>query len=213
MLINMFFGRTALRKREVESEPPAPRQPMTVVGEHAVLGTPLMGPFPDGTEQLILAMGCFWGVERLFWQLDGVYTTAAGYSGGTVAHPRYEDLGGGQTGHAESVLIVYDPTIISVEQLLAVFWENHRPTTPSPRVGFGSQYRSAIFARNSEQLAVAHESRDHYQARLRDSGYTKIHTEIREAGEFYYAEDRHQQYMHKNPRTICTTGFCQVSYA
>ncbi len=208
----MFFRRSATTATESDTMTLEPREPMQVADSHAVLGTPLKGPFPDGMEQVIFGMGCFWGVERLFWELDGVYTTAAGYSGGTTVNPNYEETSSGVTGHAESVLVVYDPEKVSFEELLATFWENHRPTTPFRADGVGSQYRSAIFTTTPEQLEAAIASRDHYQARLKDRGYTKIHTEIHEADEFYYAEDYHQQYMHKNPRALCATGFCQVSY-
>ncbi len=185
---------------------------MVIAETHAVLGTPMRGPFPDGMEQIIIAMGCFWGPEKIFAELDGVYTTAAGYSGGVTPNANYEEVGGGSTGHAESVLIVFDPTVISLQELLVKFWEQHDPTTPRGLTGFGSQYRSAIYTTTPEQLEAALASRDHYQARLRDIGYSKIRTEIRAAGEFYYAEDYHQQYLHKNPAAFCPHGFCQVSY-
>ena len=172
----------------------------------------MTGPFPDGLEQLIVGMGCFWGVERLFWELDGVYTTAAGYSGGQTPNPTYEETSSGSTGHAETVLVVYDPQLISLQKLLAVFWENHDPTTPHRLTGFSSQYRSALFATTDEQYDAAIASRAHYQHRLSERGYTKIRTEIARAGDFFYAEDYHQQYMHTHPRALCANGFCQVSY-
>lgn len=186
---------------------------MAITGTHAVLGTPMVAPFPDGMEQIILAMGCFWGPEKIFAEFDGVFTTAVGYSGGETPNANYEEVGSGLTGHAESVLIVFDPKIISLQKLLATFWEQHDPTTPRGLTGFGSQYRSAIFTSTPEQLAAARASCDHYEARLRDIGYARPRTEIREATEFYYAEDYHQQYLHKNPAAFCPHGFCQVSYA
>lgn len=186
---------------------------MQINGIHAVLGTPMVGPFPDGMEKLIVAMGCFWGPEKIFAELEGVYTTAAGYSGGVTANANYEEVGDGLTGHAESVLIVYDPFVISLQTLLAKFWEQHDPTTPRGLTGFGSQYRSALFTTTPAQLEAALASRDHYERRLRDIGYPKTRTEVREAGRFYYAEDYHQQYLHKNPAAFCPHGFCQVSYA
>lgn len=172
----------------------------------------MVAPFPDGMEQLIVGMGCFWGVEQLFWKIDGVHTTAAGYSGGVTPNPTYDETSTGQTGHVEAVLVVYDPDKVELETLLATFWENHDPTTPFKRSGFTSQYRSAIFTTTAAQHAEALASRAHYQTRLNDRGYTKIHTEIADATEFYYAEDYHQQYMDKFPRALCSNGFCQVSF-
>lgn len=207
----MFFRRGT---KEPVEEVPLPNRPneMVIAEAHAVLGTPMKPPFPEGTEQLIVAMGCFWGPERIYWQLDGVYTTAAGYSGGTTKNATYDDTIEGETGHAESVLIVFEPDKVGLEELLAIFWEQHDPTTPRPSFGFGSNYRSALFTTSPEQHAAALASRDSYQARLTDTGYTKIRTEIAEAGPFYYAEDYHQQYLHKNPKAFCPHGFCQVSY-
>lgn len=172
----------------------------------------MKGPFPDGLEQLIVGMGCFWGVEQVFWELEGVYTTAAGYSGGTTPNPTYDETVGGETGHAETVLVVYDPLVVPTEKLLAMFWENHNPTTPFKSTGFSSNYRSALFTTSEAQHEQALASRQHYQQRLRERGYTKIHTEIARAGDFFYAEDYHQQYMHTHPRALCANGFCQVSY-
>lgn len=185
---------------------------MVVSGEHRVLGTSMVEPFPDNMERLIVGMGCFWGVEQLFWKIEGVHTTAAGYSGGATPNPTYDETSTGQTGHAETVLVVYDPDEVSIETLLAAFWENHDPTTPYKGSGFTSQYRSAIFTTTSAQHTAALASRTHYQARLNERGYTKIHTEIAEAREFYYAEDYHQQCMDKFPRALCSNGFCQASF-
>lgn len=185
---------------------------MEIGGVHRVLRTPMVSPFPEGLQRLLVGMGCFWGVEQLFWELDGVYTTAAGYSGGSTPNPNYEEVSTGATGHVETVLVVYDPAVVPLQKLLAVFWENHDPTTPFRSTGFSSQYRSAVFTTTQAQHDEAIASRAHYQRRLSERGYTKIHTEIVPAGPFYYAEEHHQQYMHTHPRALCTNGFCQVSY-
>jgi peptide-methionine (S)-S-oxide reductase len=171
---------------------------------HLILDKPLHGPFPDHLEKAVFGMGCFWGVERIFWQLDGVYTTAAGYAGGSTPNPTYREVCSGRTGHAEVVLVVFDPEIISYEELLRVFWENHDPTQ-GMRQGNdrGTQYRSAIYCFNEEQLKLAEASRDAYQKQLGQAGFAEITTEIDEAGEFYYAEDYHQQYLAKNPAGYC----------
>ncbi|MEZ5297826.1 MAG: peptide-methionine (S)-S-oxide reductase MsrA [Ilumatobacteraceae bacterium] len=179
---------------------------------HVVLGTPIVPPFPDGTEQLVVAMGCFWGAERIFWQLPGVYTTAVGYMGGWTKHPTYEETCTARTGHTESVLVVYDPEQISVDQLMKAFWENHDPTTANRQGNdVGTQYRSAVFASSSEQLAAVNASRERYQAALTAAGFGEITTQIDLAtdagdGVFYYAEDYHQGYLHKHPRGTATTG-------
>ena len=205
-----MFGRRS--PKEEATALPGRAEPMLVEAEHTVLGTSMVDPFPEAMEQCIVGMGCFWGVERLFWEADGVYTTAAGYSGGTTPNPNYEEVSSGQTGHVEAVLVVFDPSKVAFEELLVMFWESHDPTTPH-RGAFGSQYRSALYTTTSEQHSAAVASRNQYQARLSDRGYQRITTEIADAGEFYYAEDYHQQYMHKNPRVLCATGFCQVSYS
>lgn len=208
----MVLGRRSQRAGEEVSAPVGRPDARRVRSEHRVLGTPISAPFPDGMERLIVGMGCFWGVEKLFWEHDGVYTTAAGYSGGITPNPTYDETCTGFTGHVEVVQIVYDPRKVPIGDLLAAFWENHDPTTPYRRTGFTSQYRSVIFTTTSGQHAAALASCVHYQNRLTAGGYSRIHTEIAEAGEFYYAEDYHQQYMHTHPRTLCGTGFCQVSY-
>ena len=186
---------------------------MPVAAEHLVLGTPMVSPFPDGMEQLVFGMGCFWGAERFFWQLDGVYTTAVGYAGGYTPNPTYEETCTGRTGHTEAVLVVYDPTMIDLETLFAVFWENHDPTTANRQGNdVGTQYRSAIYTASAEQRAAAEASAAAYQAKLSAGGFGTISTEIDDAGTFYYAEDYHQQYLQKNPGGYCNHGFCQVSY-
>jgi peptide-methionine (S)-S-oxide reductase len=192
--------------------------PIPVKNEHAVLGTPIQPPFPEGTATIYVAMGCFWGAERIFWQLPGVHTTAVGYMGGWTKHPTYEETCTAQTGHTETVLVVYDPAEIGVDQLMKAFWENHDPTTPNRQGNdVGTQYRSAVFATTPEQLAAVEASRDRYQRALNAAGYGEISTQIALAddagdGQFYYAEDDHQAYLHKHPGGYCNHGFCQVGY-
>jgi peptide-methionine (S)-S-oxide reductase len=174
---------------------------------HEVLGTPLRPPFPDGLEQLVVGMGCFWGAERVFWQADGVYTTAVGYAGGYTRNPTYREVCSGRTGHTEAVLVVFDPAVIPLEGVLRLFWENHDPTQ-GMRQGNdrGTQYRSAIYWADDAQRAAVESSRDMYQSELAAAGYGEITTEIAEAGPFYYAEDYHQQYLAKNPNGYCGLG-------
>lgn len=181
--------------------------PMPVPARHAVLGTPMAPPFPAGLETALFALGCFWGAERLFWQVPGVYTTAAGYAGGFTPNPTYQDVCTGLTGHAESVLIVFDPAAVSFEALLRVFWESHDPTQGMRQgADAGTQYRSAIYGTTEAQLVAARTSRDAYQARLRAAGFGPITTEIAPASGFYYAEEHHQQYLAKNPSGYCGLG-------
>ena len=184
--------------------------PYPVPETHAVLGTPLKGPWPEGTQVLYVAMGCFWGAERTFWQTPGVVTTAVGYQGGITPNPTYEETCTGGTGHAETVLVAYDPAQVSAEQLLKTFWESHDPTQ-----GFrqgndrGTQYRSAVYWTTPEQQEVVERTRAAFQESLRRKGYGDITTELRpasEAGEFYYAEDYHQQYLYKVPNGYCGIG-------
>lgn len=185
----------ALRGRET---------PIAVLGTHTVLGTPTGGPYPTGYESAVFGMGCFWGAERKFWQTPGVYTTAVGYAGGFTPNPTYQETCGGRTGHAEVVLVVFDPAVISYEQLLKVFWESHDPTQGMRQGGdTGTQYRSAIYTTTAAQQASAEASREQFQARLRESGYGAISTEIMPAGPFYPAEDYHQQYLDKVPNGYC----------
>lgn len=202
-----------------EDAMPGRSEEMEIAPLHVVLGTPLKGPWPEGHEVLYVAMGCFWGAERIFWQTPGVYSTAVGYMGGWTPNPTYIETCTAQTGHTETVQVVYDPSAVSLETLLAAFWENHDPTTPNRQGGdIGTQYRSAIFATTDAQHAAALASRDQYQARLRETGFGEISTQITPAaeagdGKFYYAEDYHQGYLYKNPGGYCNHGFCQVSYA
>jgi peptide-methionine (S)-S-oxide reductase len=185
---------------------------MPVPGRHEVLGTPLKPPFPDGMEQAIVAMGCFWGAERVFWQAPGVYTTAVGYEGGFTPNPTYDEVCTTRTGHAEAVLIVFDPVKTSYAEILRLFWEGHDPTQ-GMRQGndVGTQYRSGIFWTTEEQRVAAEASRDAYAERLREAGHPEITTEITQAGPFYYAEDYHQQYLAKNPWGYCGLGGTGVS--
>ena len=180
---------------------------MPVADRHAVNGTPLEGPFPAGLAQAIFGLGCFWGAERKFWQQKGVYTTAAGYAGGFTKNPTYEQVCSGRTGHAEVVLVVFDPNQVSYEDLLKRFWENHDPTQ-GMRQGndVGTQYRSAIYVTSDEQRAAAEASRDRYEAALKAQGFRPVTTEIKDAPPFYYAEDYHQQYLAKNPNGYCGIG-------
>lgn len=192
---------------------PGRETPIPTSSVHYVNGNPIKPPFPDNMETVILGMGCFWGAERLFWQLDGVYTTAAGYSGGTTSNPTYEETCTSRTGHTEAVLVVYDPEKVSFEDLMKMFWENHDPTQYMGQGNdIGSQYRTAIYTTSDEQLAAAEASRDAYQVKLTESGFDEIQTEIKPAGEFFYAEEYHQQYLAKNPFGYCNHGFCQVAY-
>ena len=185
---------------------------MPVPERHEVLGTPITPPFPEGYESLVVGLGCFWGAERIFWKLPGVYTTAVGYAGGFTKNPTYEEVCSGRTGHTEAVLVVWDPEKTSREEILRAFWEGHDPTQ-GMRQGndAGTQYRSAIYASSQEQLAAAEASRDAFQAELNAAGYGEITTEIAEAGPFYYAEPYHQQYLAKNPNGYCGLGGTGVS--
>ena len=179
-------------------------QPVRIDGTHTVLGTRMRSPWPAGSAVAVFGMGCFWGIERLFWRLPGVHTTAAGYAGGYTANPSYEQVCSGRTGHAEVVLVVFDPAKIGYDRLLRAFWENHDPTQ-GMRQGNdrGSQYRSAIYTTSDPQAALAVASRDAYQVALQDARYGVITTEIGPLTSFYYAEDYHQQYLDKNPRGYC----------
>ncbi|MHB1782400.1 MAG: peptide-methionine (S)-S-oxide reductase MsrA [Acidimicrobiales bacterium] len=179
---------------------------------HAVLRTPIVPPFPDGTAQLVLGLGCFWGAERIFWQLPGVVTTAVGYSGGYTPHPTYEEVCTGRTGHAEVVLVVFDPERLGVETLVSTFFEGHDPTQVMRQGNdVGTQYRSVLLATSPAQLEVATAVRDRYQERLDAAGYGTIATDLAEARDFYYAEVYHQQYLAKNPRGYCGLGGTGVS--
>jgi len=192
---------------------PGRSEPVTVPKAHYVNGNTLTPPFPEGTDTLIVAMGCFWGAERFFWQQPGVFTTAVGYAGGTTPNPSYEETCTGMTGHTEAVLVVYFPDQVELNTLFKIFWENHDPTQHMGQGNdIGTQYRSAIYANSESQLDAAKASRDVYQARLTGAGFAGITTEIAMAGQFYYGEEYHQQYLAKNPMGYCNHGFCQVSF-
>ena len=183
---------------------PGRETPMTVPENHFVNGNPLLGPFPGNVEFAIFGLGCFWGAERRFWQREGVYSTSVGYAGGFTPNPTYEEVCSGLTGHSEVVLVVYEPEIVSYEQLLALFWELHDPTQ-GMRQGndIGSQYRSVVYATKPDQLEAALKSKQLYQAELSKAGHGTITTEIDEAPTFFYAETYHQQYLAKNPEGYC----------
>ena len=183
---------------------PGRPDPIVQPGLHTVLGTPIAGPWPEGTQTAVFGLGCFWGAEKAFWQLPGVVSTAVGYAGGYTPNPTYREACTGQTGHAEVVQVAFDPAKISYEQLLKTFWEDHDPTQ-AMRQGndVGSQYRSIIVPKDAEQRRLAEASRDAYQERLTAAGYGEITTEIRQSTDFFYAEDYHQQYLDKNPFGYC----------
>jgi peptide-methionine (S)-S-oxide reductase len=191
---------------------PGRSREMPVPEAHYVNGHTLTPPFPEGMERAVFGMGCFWGAERIFWQLPGVYSTAVGYAGGFTPNPTYEEACSGLTGHAEVVLVVFDPAVISYEEVLKAFWEGHDPTQGNRQGNdVGTQYRSAIYTYGELQAKSAGAMRDAFQAELTKAGRGEITTEIREAPEFYYAEDYHQQYLAKNPNGYCGLGDTGVS--
>jgi peptide-methionine (S)-S-oxide reductase len=201
--VAMVAAQDALTGRETK---------MHVASRHVVLGTRLAPPFPAGIETAVFGMGCFWGAERKFWQVSGVYSTAVGYSGGFTPNATYEETCTGLTGHAEVVLVAYDPARVRYESLLTVFWENHDPTQGMRQGGdIGTQYRSAIYVNSDDERHAAESSRDRFQTQLTAAGFGAITTEIAPAGPFYYAEDYHQQYLHKNPNGYCGLGGTGVS--
>jgi peptide-methionine (S)-S-oxide reductase len=205
-MLMMLFTRKN-RMPEPGEALPGREAEMTVPERHDVLGTPLKPPFPEGLEQAVFGLGCFWGAERLFWEAPGVYTTAAGYAGGQTPNPSYEEVCSGRTGHAEVVLVVFDPAQTSYEAMLKLFWEGHDPTQ-GMRQGndVGTQYRSAIYTSSDAQAKAAADSRALFQERLAQSGHGDISTEIAPAGPFFYAEPYHQQYLSKNPGGYCGLG-------
>ena len=207
-----MFGRRTATMIDADQALPGRDDAMPVAERHAVLGTSMTPPFPEGSRHLVVGLGCFWGAERLFWQLDGVITTAVGYAGGHTPNPTYEEVCSGRTGHAEVVLVVYDPAVISDEQVLATFWEGHDPTQ-GMRQGndVGTQYRSAAYWSDDDQRAAVEATAAAYGERLAAAGLGPITTELAEAGPFYYAEDHHQQYLHKVPNGYCGLGGTGVS--
>jgi len=193
---------------------PGRRDTMTLPADHAVLGHPLAPPWPAGMATAVFGLGCFWGAEKLFWQIDGVYSTAAGYAGGYTPNPTYEEVCSGRTGHTEVVLVVFDPAVVSYDELLKVFWEDHNPTE-GMRQGndVGSQYRSAVYFTEPGQSERAESTREAMSRALADAGYGDITTEFGDLGSFYYAEPYHQQYLHKNPAGYCPVHATGVSCA
>jgi peptide-methionine (S)-S-oxide reductase len=208
----MLFGRSKNEMPTPESALPGRDATMPVPATHYVNGHQLEGPWPDGYETVIVGLGCFWGAERKFWETDGVWTTAVGYSGGFTPNPSYQEVCSGRTGHNEVVLVVFDPQKITFEQVLRVFWEAHDPTQGMQQGNdVGTQYRSGIYTSDDHQLELAEKSKEAYQAELHAAGYGDITTEIRAAGPFFYAEDYHQQYLAKNPNGYCGLGGTGVS--
>jgi peptide-methionine (S)-S-oxide reductase len=207
----MFFRKT-LEMPTRETALPGRDQPIRTAERHFVNGRPLKGPYPEGAQLAQFAMGCFWGVERMFWQVPGVWVTAAGYVAGVTPNPTYEEVCSGRTGHTEGVLVVFEPQAVTYEDLLKVFWEGHDPTQ-GMRQGndVGTQYRSGIYTYDEAQRAAAEASRDAYAKSLSAAGYGPITTEIAAAGPFYFAEDYHQQYLAKNPGGYCGVGGTGVS--
>jgi len=205
------FG-SKLKPASKENAPPGRAEKMAVPARHHVNGAPLEAPFPAGLERAMFALGCFWGAERKFWQVPGVYTTAVGYAGGFTPNPTYREVCSGATGHAEVVLVVFDPRKVSYSDLVKIFWESHDPTQ-GMRQGndVGTQYRSGIYYYDDDQRERAERSRDAYQRELSGAGYGSITTELLPAPEFYYAEDYHQQYLSKNPGGYCGLGGTGVS--
>ena len=208
----MLFSSRKTQMIDPDRALPGRDAPMPIPARHEVLGTPLAPPFPEGLERAVFGMGCFWGAERVFWQADGVYTTAVGYAGGYTPNPSYEEVCSAGTGHAEVLLAVFDPGVTSYETMLKLFWENHDPTQVMRQGNdVGTQYRSAIYWADEAQRDAALASKETYQKQLSAAGYGEIATEIAKAGPFYYAEDYHQQYLAKNPGGYCGLGGTGVS--
>jgi peptide-methionine (S)-S-oxide reductase len=209
----MFVDPAKLKMVAPQDALPGRAAPLPVPGNHFVNGHPLKPPYPDGMKKVVLGMGCFWGAERRYWQLEGVYVTAVGYAGGYTPNPTYEEVCTGLTGHNEVVLVVYEPTRISMEQILKIFWESHDPTQ-GMRQGndVGTQYRSGIYVYDESQKSASLVSRDRFQWLLTAAGHGNITTEILDAPEFYFAEDYHQQYLAKNPHGYCGLGGTGVEY-
>ncbi len=208
----MFFTRQKTQMPKPGQALPGRTEAVRVPARHEVLGNPLVPPFPEGFQTIVVGMGCFWGAERVFWRTPGVWTTAVGYAGGETPNPSYEEVCSARTGHTEAVLVVFDPARTSYEAMLKLFWENHDPTQ-GMRQGndVGTQYRSAVYTRGDAQRAAVDHSRDVFQRELSAAGYGPITTEISEAGPFYYAEPYHQQYLAKNPNGYCGLGGTGVS--
>ncbi|MEB3212579.1 MAG: peptide-methionine (S)-S-oxide reductase MsrA [Leptolyngbyaceae bacterium] len=205
------FGKKSAMPKPEEALP-GRQEEMPILNQHFVNGNPIKGPFPEGMQLALFGLGCFWGAERRFWQQEGVYSTAVGYAAGYTPNPTYQEVCSGMTGHNEVVLVVFDPKIISYEELLKVFWESHNPTQ-GMRQGndTGTQYRSGIYVYSDEQRKLAEATLKMYQEELAKANYGKITTEILDAPEFYYAEDYHQQYLAKNPGGYCGLGGTDVA--
>ena len=208
----MAFGHRLLTIPDPGDALPGRIEAMEEPGDHVVNGRPLVPPFPDGMETVVVGMGCFWGAERKFWEAPGVWTTAVGYSGGHTPNPTYEEVCSGLTGHNEVVLVVFDPTVVGFEGVLRTFWENHDPTQ-GMRQGndVGTQYRSGVYVADDAQRAVAEAGRDAYAARLAGEGFAAVTTEVVDRTAFYYAEAHHQQYLARNPMGYCGIGGTGVS--
>ncbi len=202
-----LFSRLSARMPAPEDALPGRAEAMPVIAPHFVLGTPIVPPFPEGLEPALVGLGCFWGAERIFWQSEGVHTTAVGYAGGYTPNPTYDEVCSGRTGHNEVVRVVFDPAVTSYEAILKRFWEGHDPTQ-GMRQGndVGTQYRSGIYTYSQEQREIAERSQEAYQQRLDEAGFGPITTEILDAPDFYYAEDYHQQYLAKVPNGYCGLG-------
>ena len=210
--MGLFQNRKTMMPAREESLP-GRAEPIRVPVRHFVNGNRIVAPFPSNLRVAVFGLGCFWGAERKFWQLEGVYSTAVGYSGGFTPNPTYEEICSGRTGHAEVVQVVFDPAVVSFQELLKLFWESHDPTQ-GMRQGndIGTQYRSAIYTLSAEQLAVAERSKAAYSETLRAAGHGAATTEIAPAPEFFYAEEYHQQYLAKNPNGYCGIGGCGVPF-
>jgi peptide-methionine (S)-S-oxide reductase len=202
-----LFSRLSARMPAPEDALPGRAEAMPVVAPHVVLGTPIVPPFPDGLEPALVGLGCFWGAERIFWQTEGVHTTAVGYAGGYTPNPTYDEVCSGRTGHNEVVRVVFDPAVTTFETILKRFWEGHDPTQ-GMRQGndVGTQYRSGVYVYSDEQREIAEASLEAYQQRLDEAGFGPITTEILDAPDFFYAEDYHQQYLAKVPNGYCGLG-------
>lgn len=212
-MFKRYIDSRKLQMPTAEQALPGRATPMRIHNRHHVNGNPLQPPFPAGMDQIVLGLGCFWGAERKFWQLPGVYTTAVGYAAGHTPNPTYEEVCSGLTGHNEVVLVVFDPAVITLEEILRVFWQAHDPTQ-GMRQGndVGTQYRSGVYTFNDAQQRIATNLLQQYQAKLLQSGYESVTTEIQPAGPFYYAEDYHQQYLAKNPGGYCGLGGTGVCF-
>jgi peptide-methionine (S)-S-oxide reductase len=208
----MLFNKTKTTLVAPEDALRGRDEAMTVPERHFVLGNPLTPPWPEGFQQIVVGMGCFWGAERVFWQADGVWTTAVGYAGGSTPNPSYEEVCSARTGHTEAVLAVFDPAVTSYDEMLRLFWENHDPTQ-GMRQGndVGTQYRSAVYFGSEAEREAIERSREMFAERLHAAGYGDITTEVAPLSEFYYAEDYHQQYLAKNPNGYCGLGGTGVS--